>query len=113
MNAKPSPDLGLDIPDRWTVRTIYKHQSKKDRELKIAPEEKHHELCFGGACIEKETGERGLKRLREMSDLFNRMKVAPRDRAVQCLADESGSIENRLAKQNRRAGQYTKTVVTR
>jgi hypothetical protein len=111
MNAKPTPDLGLAIPERWTVRTIYKHQSKKEREAKLPPEERHHELCYGGCCIEKETGERGLKRLREMSDLFNRMKVAPRDRAVQCLADESGSIENRLAKQNRRAANYTQTVV--
>ena len=107
MPKKTNFDLGLYIPDRWTVRTIYHHQSKKDRELKLDPQEKHHELCFGGCRIEKDMGERGLKRLREYADLFNRKRVVPRDRPVQCLADDSGSIETRLAKQNRRAARHT------
>lgn len=104
-------ELPLIVPDRWSCVTIYRHQTKKDREAKIPPEPVRHELMFGNRVHETDKGERGLKRLREMADLFNRMKVAPRDRAIQCLADESGSVESKLAKQNRRAAKFTATVV--
>ena len=106
MSTNPH-ELPIDIPDRWKAQTRYKHQTKKARELGEPLEEICHELLYGTAVHETEKGERGLRRLRNLADLFNKQRVVPRDRPVQCLADDSGSIETRLAKQNRRAARHT------
>lgn len=103
MATKPPQELPLELDDRWKAQTKYRHQTLKEREAKKPLEEIRHELFFGDAIHETDKGERGLKRLRDMADLFNRLRVVPRDRPVQCLADDSGSIEARLAKQTRRA----------
>ena len=106
-----SDELPIDIPNRWRAQTKYAHQTKKQRELGEVPKEICHELLFGTQVHETDKGERGLNRLRELADLFNKKRVIPRDRPVQCLADESGSIESRLVKQNRRAEKFTKLVI--
>lgn len=113
MSDKPSQELPISIPARWKAQTKYRHQTRKQREAGEPLQEICHELLFGTAVHESDKGERGLHRLRNLADLFNKQRVVPRDRPVQCLADDSGSIETRLAKQNRRAARHTVETASR
>lgn len=55
------------------------------------------------------TGESGLEKLRFLARHSNKHKLIPRP-AVECLADDSGSIEARLKKQTRRADIIQKAI---
>lgn len=85
---------------KWAAITCHKRQSKLEGE-KRAKEISHHELLYGGRVICKMTGEAGLDKLQFLAKHSNKHNLIPRP-AVECLADESGSIEARLKKQNRR-----------
>lgn len=99
-----SPDSeNLFPPDgpTWAVITCQKRQSKLEIARKEPKEITHHELLYGGKVISKMTGEAGLEKLRFLAKHSNRHKLIPRP-AVECPADDSGSIEARLKKQNHR-----------
>lgn len=86
---------------KWAVITFHKRQSKLEVAEKRPKEITHHELLFGGRVVSKMTGESGLEKLRFLAKHSNKHSLTPRP-AVECLADDSGSIETRLKKQNQR-----------
>lgn len=85
----------------WAVITCHKRQSKLEIARKDPKEISHHELLYGGRVITRMTGEAGLEKLRFLAKHSNKHKLIPH-KAIECLADDTGSIEARLKKQNRR-----------
>lgn len=86
MSHKPSQELPLDIPERWTVEPIFRRQTKAEIDAGKPKELKHYALIYGGIVQKKATFERDVARLREMAAFCNKRTLAPRP-AVQCLAD--------------------------
>ena len=93
--------LPPDAP-RWAVITCHSRQTKLEIANRQPKEISHHELLFGGKVISKMTGENGLEKLRLIAKFSNKQSLIPRP-AIQCLADDSGSLEARLKRQNERA----------
>lgn len=93
--------LPPDAP-RWAVITCHKRQSKDEIAKKRPKIISHHELLFGGKVISKMTGDGGLEKLHTIAKFSNRQNLVPRP-AIQCLADDVGSMEGRLKRQSARA----------
>lgn len=93
--------LPPDSP-RWAVITCHKRQSKQEIARKEPKIISHHELLYGGKVISKATGENGLERFQTIAKFSNKQNLIPRP-AIQCLADDSGSLESRLKRQTSRA----------
>ena len=79
-------DLFPNSEPRWSVRTIYRHQTAKEKEMKLSLEVIRHELLFGTQVQDKRKGEGGLETLREIAKFLNRRSLKLRDR-VECAAD--------------------------
>lgn len=79
-------DLFPHSDPRWSVRTIYRHQTPAEKAARKDPEVARHELLFGTSIQDKRKGEAGLEQLREIAKFLNRRGLQPRDR-VMCAAD--------------------------
>jgi len=79
-------DLFPNSEPRWSVRTIYRHQTAREKATKATLEVSRHELLFGTRVQDKRKGESGLESLREIAKFLNRRNLKPRDR-VECAAD--------------------------
>jgi hypothetical protein len=85
----------------WAVITCHKRQTKQEIARKDPKIISHHELLYGGKVITRRTGQAGLDALHVLAKHSNKHNLIPRP-AIECLADDSGSIEARLKKQNSR-----------
>lgn len=56
MSKSSEKELPLDIPNRWTVEPVFRHQTKAEKEAGEAAELKHYALVFGGIVQKKATG---------------------------------------------------------
>lgn len=102
MSEESEKELFPEEAPRWAVITCHKRQTKDEISRKVAKIISHHELLYGGRVISKMTGENGLEKLRIIAKFSNKTGSIPRS-AIQCLADDCGSIEARLARQSKRA----------
>ena len=92
----------FNLQPTWAVITCHRRQTKQEIAMKTPKVISHHELLYGGRVISKMTGDNGLEKLRLIAKFSNKQGMVPRD-AIQCLADDTGSIEARLKKQTQRA----------
>ncbi len=86
----------------WQVISCHHRQTKLEIAAKAPKVVSHHELLYGGKVISKMTGDNGLEKLRLIAKFSNKQGMVPRC-AIQCLADDTGSLEARLKRQTHRA----------
>ena len=101
MSEDTEKELFPPSPPAWAVITCTRRQTKQEIALKTPKIISHHELLYGGRVITKMTGQAGLEKLQFHAKFSNKQNLIPRS-AVECLADDSGTIEARLKKQNHR-----------
>lgn len=101
MSEEPEKELFPPASPTWAVITCHQRQTKLEIAQKTPKVISHHELLYGGRVISKMTGEAGLDKLRLIAKFSNKQGMIPRP-AIQCLADDSGSLDARLKRQNQR-----------
>lgn len=79
-------ELPLSETPRWTVRTKYHPQTKQEKELKMEPKVKCHELLYGNRLQTTRKGESGQAALMDLAKFLNAKRMEPRDR-IECAAD--------------------------
>lgn len=102
MPEVPEKELFPPLDPTWAVITCHQRQSKLEISRKDPKIISHHELLYGGRVISKMRGENGLDKLRIIAKFSNKAKLVPRA-AIECLADDTGSLEARLKRQSTRA----------
>lgn len=103
MSEDTEKELLPPLPPAWAVITCTRRQTKQEIALKTPKIISHHELLYGGCVITKMTGPSGLEKLHLIAKFSNKQGLAPRRNAVECAADDSGSMEARLKRQTARA----------
>lgn len=93
----------------WQVITCHHRQTKKEIADRKPKQISHHELLYDGQVQKKATGDGGLEKLRFAAAICNKGGHIPRP-AIQCLADESGSLESAMARQTKRADAYQRKL---
>jgi hypothetical protein len=102
MSSQTEKELLPPDSPTWAVITICKRQTKQEIARKDPKVISHHELLYGGKVVSKMTGPNGLEKLQLIAKFSNRQSLIPR-KAIECLADDTGSMEARLARQTKRA----------
>lgn len=102
MSEESENELFPPLDLTWAVITCHRRQTKQEIALKCPKIISHHELLYGGVVMSKMTGDNGLEKLRIIAKFSNKQKLLPRP-AIECLADDTGSLEARLARQTKRA----------
>lgn len=102
MSEEPEKELFPPLDPTWAVITCHRRQTKQEVALKVAKIISHHELLYGGKVVSRMTGDNGLEKLRIIAKFSNKQGLVPRP-AIQCLADDTGSLEARLKHQTDRA----------
>lgn len=102
MSEESEKELFPPLDPTWAVITCHCRQTKLEISRKDPKIISHHELLYGGKVVSKMSGENGLEKLRLIAKFSNKQKLVPRA-AIECLADDTGSLEARLKRQNSRA----------
>lgn len=102
MSSETEKELLPPPAPTWDVITCCKRQTKQEIARRDPKVISHHELLFGGKVISRMTGPNGLDKLHVIAKFSNRQQLIPR-KAIECLADDTGSIDARLARQTRRS----------
>lgn len=92
----------FSLDPTWAVITCHKRQTKQEIARKEPKIISHHELLYGGKVISRMTGDGGLEKLHIIAKFSNKQKLVPRP-AIECCADDTGSLEARLKRQTERA----------
>jgi hypothetical protein len=113
MPQESEKELLPPLDPTWAVITCTKRQTKQEIAMKVPKIISHHELLYGGVVISKMTGPNGLDKLQTIAKLSNKQKLVPRRNAVECIADDTGTIESRLKRQTQRAEMHQLAHQTR
>lgn len=103
MSEETENELLPPLAPTWAVITCTRRQTKQEIALKTPKIISHHELLYGGVVISKMTGPNGLDKLQIIAKFSNKQNLVPRRTAVECAADDSGTMEARLKRQTARA----------
>lgn len=103
MSEASEKELLPPLAPTWAVITCTRRQTKQEIALKTPKIISHHELLYGGVVISKMTGPAGLEKLQIIAKFSNKQGLVPRRNAVECAADDTGTMEARLKRQTARA----------
>ncbi len=102
MSEETEKELFPPLDPTWAVITCHRRQTKQEIARKDPKIISHHELLYGGRVISRMTGQNGLDKLHIIAKFSNKQKLVPRP-AIECIADDNGSLEARLQRQTKRA----------